>query len=249
LMQARLREACRRLGAAPQGLVVVSRDREPGMPPLDTEEGQRWLDFYIEEHGPFDLVVFDNLRALTSGNLIGPAVWQAMQEWTRDLTTRRIGQIWVHHTGHDASHSYGDQSRQWGMDSVIKLSPIAHPQTDIAFALKFEKKRNCTPDNRADFATAQVQLLGDQWQTSEGCRPVDRVELIRAALLEPPQAVSWDTRLRETELACRLAGEDSDEAARWLKALKNCHAKPTYRGLCECREGKWGWFAEDAPEE
>jgi hypothetical protein len=243
MMQGRLRDAVRRLGVKSDGLVVLSQDRQPEMPPLDTEEGQRWMDFYIEDHGPFDLVVFDNLQALTSGSLIGAETRRAMMEWTKDLTKRCIGQLWVHHTGNDTSHAYGDSSRLWGMDTVIKLSPIGDAETGLAFALKFEKKRNCTPENRADFATAQVQLVDDQWRTSEGSRPIERKELIRAALLEEPAALSWETRLRESELAARLAGDDTDEAARWLKALKNCHAKPTYRGLCECRDGKWGWFA------
>jgi len=252
-MRRRLKDVIRRLGTVPEGLVVLSKDQRPAMPPLDTEEGQRWVDFYIEEHGPFDLIVFDNLQALTAGGLIGSESWKATLTWVQNLCCRRIGQLWVHHTGHDQGHAYGDASRLWGMDTVIKLDPIEHESADVAFSLKFEKARSRTPDNREDFATVQIQLAADRWQTSGGVKPsTGRVELIRSVLLGKG-ATSFETGLREPELAALLAGDDLDEIARERKALQNNHSKKAYAGLCELRapslgtRGEWRWFVRASP--
>jgi hypothetical protein len=137
------------------------------------------------------------------------------------------------------------------MDTVIKLDPIEHANTDIAFALKFQKARNRTSDNRADFATAQIQLTGDRWETSEGNRPsTGRVELIRSVLLGKG-ATTFETGLREPELAALLAGDDVDEIARERKALHNNHSKKSYAGLCEAQVAssggreEWRWFVKD----
>ena len=250
LMRRRLKDVARRLGSVPDGLLILSKDQHPEMPPLDTEEGQRWIDFYIEDHSPFDLIVFDNLQALTAGGLIGSESWKATLPWVLDLCSRKIAQLWVHHTGHDQSHAYGDASRLWGMDTVIKLDPIEHDSTDIAFALKFEKARNRTPDNRADFETVQIQLADDLWETSGGSKPLTgRVELLRTLLLGRG-ATTFETGLREPELAALLAGDDVDEIARERKALHNNHSKKAYAGLCEAQvpcpgaREEWRWFVK-----
>jgi hypothetical protein len=246
----RLEDAARRLQSEPEGLIILSKDAHPEIPPLDTEEGQRWVDFYIEECGPFDLIVFDNLQALTVGGLIGSESWKATQPWVLDLCSRKIAQLWVHHTGHDPSHSYGDASRLWGMDTVIKLDPIEHENTDIAFALKFEKARNRSPENRADFATVQIQLADDRWQTSGGSKPsTGRLELLRSVLLGRG-ATSFETGLREPDFAVLLAGDETEEIARERKALQNNHSKKSYAGLCEAQSPsfgareEWRWFVK-----
>jgi hypothetical protein len=195
--------------------------------------------------------VFDNLQALTAVGLVGSESWKATLPWVLDLCGPKIAQLWVHHTGHDPSHAYGDASRLWGMDTVIKLDPIEHENTDIAFALKFEKARNRTPDNWADFATAQIQLADDCWETSSGNKPsTGRVELLRTVLLGRG-ATTFETGLREPELAALLAGDDVDEIMRERKALQNNHTKKAYAGLCEARvpgpgaRPEWRWFAKD----
>ena len=45
------------------------------------------------------------------------------------------------------------------MNTVVKLDPVAHPETDVCFKLSFQKARERTPDNRADFETVQIQLV------------------------------------------------------------------------------------------
>ena len=55
------------------------------------------------------------------------------------LTANGIGQLWVHHTGHDTTKGYGTKTREWQMDTVIHLTEITRPDTDVSFSLTFPK--------------------------------------------------------------------------------------------------------------
>jgi hypothetical protein len=91
--------------------------------------------------------------------------WAAVMPWVRSLTKRSVGQVWVHHTGHDASRSYGDKSREWQLDTVMHMDPVENAETDVCFNLEFRKARERTPVNRADFATTKIMLLGEAWRS------------------------------------------------------------------------------------
>ena len=79
------------------------------------------------------------------------------------LTTRTIGQLWAHHTGHDASRQYGTKTREWQMDSYIQLDKIERPDTDVSFLLNFRKARERTPINRDQFVDTRVALVNERW--------------------------------------------------------------------------------------
>ena len=80
------------------------------------------------------------------------------------LTRRKIGQVWIHHTGHDETRSYGTKTREWQMDTVIHCDRIERADTDVSFQLTFKKARERTPDTRADFAITRIALVGDRWE-------------------------------------------------------------------------------------
>jgi hypothetical protein len=98
------------------------------MPPLNTPHGQTWFDAFIEAHGPFDLIIFDNIQALLVGDMKDEEQWAKALPWVRSLTRRSIGQIWLHHTGHDESKSYGSKAREWQMDTVILMERADTPR-------------------------------------------------------------------------------------------------------------------------
>jgi len=50
---------------------------------------------------------------LTVGDMKDTEPWQQTLPWVLSLTKREIGQIWIYHTGHDETCSYGDKSREW----------------------------------------------------------------------------------------------------------------------------------------
>jgi hypothetical protein len=134
------------------------------MKPLNDPQGQAWMDAFIEKVGGVDLVIFDNIMSLLAGSPKDVEPWQATLPYALSLTTRRIGQIWIHHTGHDASRAYGDKSREWQMDTCIHLDAVKRADTDVSFKAKFPKARQRKPDNRADFADVMIALVNDEWQ-------------------------------------------------------------------------------------
>jgi len=164
LMKTRLADAARRAGAAPETLFVLSRDDLPDMPPINTEEGQRFIDELIDAIGEVDFAFFDNVQALIPGDMKDEEPWQQTLPWIRDLTRRAIGQLWIHHTGHDTTRSYGTKTREWQLDTVILLEAAERPDADIAFALKFTKARERAPDNRGDFDKVTIALADDRWR-------------------------------------------------------------------------------------
>jgi hypothetical protein len=248
MMKQRHKETLTRLGVAklPE-LVVVSHAMLPGgLLPLDTDEGQRVIDNIIETRGPFDLVIFDNVNALLAGRMVDEQAWARVKPWAVDLTDRKIGQLWVHHSSnHDTRHFFGTDTLGWQMDAIIQLATVPHPDADLAFAVKFEKARWRDRDNRGDFDTAQVQLTARGWHTSAGAKPTaDRVALIEAALAAAG-AVDWESGIAVGTLAKLLAGGDEDAVADELTRLHNNAKEKRYSHLwCQQqgdarRERRW----------
>jgi KaiC/GvpD/RAD55 family RecA-like ATPase len=168
LMRSRLEDAVRRLSRAPDTLFTLSREDFPVMPPLDTESGQHFVDRVIEIIGGVDVAMFDNIQSLTISPLKEEEGWRLISPWTRELTRRKVGQIWFHHTGHNESHSYGDKQREWQMDIVALMERIERPEADIAFRLTFPKSRQRTPENRSDYEPCIITLQNDEWLSERG---------------------------------------------------------------------------------
>jgi hypothetical protein len=89
--------------------------------------------------------------------------WRQTLPWIKSLTKRKIGQIWIHHTGHDGTHSYGTKTREWQLDTVIRAEPVKREDTDVSLKVTFEKARERTPRNREDFADITVALVNELW--------------------------------------------------------------------------------------
>jgi hypothetical protein len=227
LMRVRFQDAIRRLGTRPPGLEVLNREHTPELPSLDTVEGQRWLNRYIEDQGPFDLIVFDNIASLLAGSMIGPESWKVTLPWVRDLTARGIAQIWTHHTGIDQSHAYGDSTREFAMDTVIKIDPVGHAKTGVCFKFSFQKARRKTPDNLNDFETVQISLVDDQWQSSGA--GTGRVALFERTLIAAG-ATSEETAISHADLA-KLLADETVNAATWRPRIAAAAQTKPYQHL------------------
>jgi hypothetical protein len=166
LFQERLEDAERRSGVdLDTTLFGLCKDDVECMPPLNTPAGQRFVDKVIEKRiGSVDLVIFDNVMSLLPGEQKDEESWRLTVPWIQSLTKRRIGQIWVHHTGIDETHSYGSKTREWLLDAVILMTRITDANVDIAFTLEFTKARMRKPDNRDDFDPVKVRLANDKWR-------------------------------------------------------------------------------------
>jgi hypothetical protein len=207
LMRARLADAVRRNGHQPENLFVLCRDDVETMPPLNTAEGQDYIDGIIKRIGGVDFVVFDNIQSLISGDMKEEEGWADVLPWVKQLTRRHIGQLWIHHTGHDESKGYGTKTREWQLDTVTLLERLERPDADIAFTLSFTKARERSPMNRSDFETVAIALAGDEWQGEETTLP-DRAKGSKKP--PSPLAIKFHAALLD---ACIATGKPRPESA------------------------------------
>lgn len=192
LVKARLADAERRIGERPVTLFVLCREDFPDMQPLDTPAGQAWLDDLIDYY-KIDFVILDNVMALTAGDLKDEESWKPVIEWMKSLTKRRVGCLWIHHTGYDKSRAYGTSTRAWQLDTVIVGEKIDNAaDADLAMKITFTKARQRTPDTRDDFEPVDIRLIADQWQSTAASRqrkPPKNSNVAVAALREAVEAV------------------------------------------------------------
>ena len=170
LVKERLADVEKRTGCRPSTVYVLCKEDVANMPPLDTLEGQRWLDALIESLGGIDFLILDSVMALTTGDLREEESWKPVIPWMLSLTKRRIGVLWINHTGHDATRSYGTSTREWQLDVVMIAEEVDDPDADIALRLTFTKARQRRPETREDFETVILCLKDDVW-TSQGAIP------------------------------------------------------------------------------
>ena len=162
-MQRRLRDEAERAGVEPEALFILSREDFEDMPPLNTDEGQKWMNAKIDEVNP-DIIIFDNIQALIAGDHGKEESWAPVLPWMWSLTRRHIAQIWMHHTGHNEGHSYGTKTREWQMDSCILLKRIEDESGETKFVIEFTKARERTPKNRSEFDSVAIALKDNKWQ-------------------------------------------------------------------------------------
>ena len=147
----------------PTGFHALSIEDIPDFHPLNTRQGQMTIERIIAEMGGCDFVIFDNVMSLISGSMVDEEAWAQTLPWVKSLTKRAIGQLWVHHTGHDETKGYGTKTREWQLDVVIHLTKAERADTDLSFKLEFKKARERRPDNREDFQPVNIFLVDDRW--------------------------------------------------------------------------------------
>ena len=163
LLKVRLADEVKRSGLQPEGFHAFSHEDVNNFHPLNTHPGQAMIERLIQEVGGVDFIIFDNIMSLILGDMKDEEGWRQSLQWQRSLTKRNIGQLWVHHTGHDESRSYGTKTREWQVDTVIALVRVTRLDTDVSFQLEFRKARERTPETRADFAVMNIALVDNEW--------------------------------------------------------------------------------------
>jgi hypothetical protein len=168
VMRERLADAVRRFGLGdklPAGMFLLSHEDvlDGQWQPLNSPSGQSFVEWIITRIGGVDLIVFDNIMALISGDQKDEEGWTKTLPWIRSLTRRQIAQIWINHTGHDTSRGYGTKTREWQMDNTIHFDRVERSDTDVSFNLCFRKARERTPATRDQFVDVKVALVNDQW--------------------------------------------------------------------------------------
>ena len=120
---------------------------DEGMPPLNTEAGQAWLKREIAAVKP-DLIIFDSIMCLLIGSMSDEATWMPVRPFVHWLSAQKIAQVWLHHAN-DLGKSFGDKTREWEMEAVVKLSKVEGDESAIQF--EFVKARLRTPKTAAQF--------------------------------------------------------------------------------------------------
>jgi hypothetical protein len=166
LLKERLDEEAKRLGVVPAGFHALNHEDVENFAPLNTPEGQNMIEAVITKIGKVELVIFDNVMSLVLGEMKEEEPWRRTIPFQHSLTKRKIGQLWLHHTGHDEAKSYGTKTREWQMDTVLFGSKVERPDTDVSMKLEFRKARERTPLTRADFADIDVALVDNEWTYS-----------------------------------------------------------------------------------
>jgi hypothetical protein len=134
------------------------------MPPLNTEEGEHWLESEVRLMKP-DAIFADSIMSLTIGNMSDEESWSPLKPLIRRLSARRVAQVWLHHTGHDTTKSYGSKTKEWELDTVLALTPAA--EDGSAILADFTKARLRTPANRDQFKPRSLTRGPDGWIAEE----------------------------------------------------------------------------------
>ena len=145
-----------------RNLLVISMDDFPEEAPFNTEAGRAFMLGVVAEFRP-QTVFFDNRMSLTEGEMKDEQPWRDTLPLVTSLTRDGIAQVWIDHTGHEASRTYGTLTKIWRVDAAIMLSAVDRPEADLAFKLEFTKARRRKPDNRADFEPIILTLTNDVW--------------------------------------------------------------------------------------
>jgi hypothetical protein len=175
----RMGAALRRDARVPEGnLLVFAADRAeeferlfPGLgkfEPLNMPGGRQFLINLINVVKP-DVVIFDNVMSLTTGDQKDEVTWKNAEPLIKQLTARGIGQIWLDHTGHNRDRQYGANAKAWIMDAVgIMTAQPDNGNGVVSFKLSFNypgKARHRCEENEADYSDRIIRLKGDVWET------------------------------------------------------------------------------------
>jgi hypothetical protein len=188
-LQHRIALFCRCFAIEPpaDNLFIVCKEDFDDMPPLDIEIGQVWLEENVLDALKPDFVIFDNLMSLCSRIMKEEESWQMLLPFVLKLTKQRIGQLWIHHTGHDKSRAYGTKTREWHMDTVI-VGQREQGDSDVQITLRFDKTRRRRPENETDFHDVRLELNDHQWTGEQVSRSPGRPNKCEKIALEALRA-------------------------------------------------------------
>jgi hypothetical protein len=246
LLKRRIEDVVRRLGCEPDDLLFLSSEDVADFPPLNTPEGIAMLNNTLEHLGGIDFIFFDNIMALIQGDQKDEIGWTAVLPLVNSLTKRGVGQLWVHHTGHDASRGYGTKTREWRMDTVIHLMAVERADTDICFQLEFRKARERTPESRADYQNVTIALVEDKWLGTVGISR-DKPSPAEAKMLE-----AFDDLVKDGKAVQRADGHwavtrddwESECLRRGIVKSKDQfrtnRSRLVHKNHVEC-DGDWSW--------
>ena len=151
-----------KLSSLPNLHLIAYDEFDKGIPPLDTEAGQRFMLRQIERFGA-EFIIIDNLMASVAGQ-VTEETWKAVEPFVFALSRRGVCQLWLHHTGHDKSRAYGTRTMAWKMTSTFHLHPLPDPLARISFEMRADKPpRSLALEHRAEADAYHVRFADSGW--------------------------------------------------------------------------------------
>jgi AAA domain len=217
LLKTRLIDEKARSGFAAPTFYALSIQDIPNFEPLSTPTGQTQMNAVIEHIGGIDGAIFDNNMSLIGGDMKDGEPWRKTLPFVLSLTARNIGQLWLHHTGHDESRSYGDKTKEWMMDTTMFFEDAS--TSDVSAKLVFRKARERTPQTRADFEPLDFSLTDGVWvYTAGSATKKHQLTPLQMKFLEAfhnVPAVTWDKKrcisIKAWKIECRTLGLIDDD--------------------------------------
>ena len=162
--------------------------RPDEMQPLNTPEGAKWLWREIEAVQP-DVIFFDSIMCLLAGTMGEEESWAPVKLLMRKISSNRIGQVWLHHTGSRIrAKGFGTKTREWEMDTVLSLTTTPDEQGIIA---EFKKARLRTPQTADQFKPRTIvrdpngwTMTGEGTATPKAKRTRSEIDNLKMALLD-----------------------------------------------------------------
>ena len=108
-----------------------------------------------------EIIIFDSIMCLLSGTMSEEESWEPAKHLMRRITSRSIAQLWLHHTGHDGTKGFGTKTREWEMDTVVRLAFDGDDRD--AVTMEFRKARLRTPENLEEFKPRMIYRGEDGW--------------------------------------------------------------------------------------
>src|SRR5271166_896887 len=136
-----------------------------------------------------DAIVFDSIMCLLAGTMAEEESWAPVKLLSRQLSARRIAQIWLHHAGHDATRGFGTKTREWEMDTVIALLKEGD---EGAIRLEFRKARLRTPATAGQFASQIIRLAENGWTSEAATRAETGKRSDAGAILRREYLAAYD---------------------------------------------------------
>jgi hypothetical protein len=240
LIQDRIRDLHRRLGKPSlANFHMLCREDFPVMLGLNTPAGQKFILDKIDEINP-SVIFFDSRMCLLSGDMRDEEAWTNTMPLVLELTRRQIAQIWLDHTGHDATHIYGTKTKEWQMDLVILIEDANEKgEADVKIKINFIKARRRRPNTREDFTPGTITLRDDEWtwepqgtckKTATG-QPIGKVrpgrvpfyDILLTVINEHPGDGPGRTQLKIWQDECRRLGRDDGDFRRAKSELLDAH--------------------------
>lgn len=181
-VQERLADMCTRYGCVPERLFVLCSEDADNLPPFD-DEGADWTNWLLSHCREHDIafVIIDNLMSVVGASLKEEDTWKKVEPIMTALTSARVGQLWLHHTGHNKNRFYGNSQVAWKMTAAIHIEQTS--QEPLGISLKFHKARS-RHKSPEDYRTTDLTLASGRWSGAAAPEDDQKLDKLLRALAD-----------------------------------------------------------------